>query len=64
MSKAMINPSPAQRLERDINRIKTLNLAIEKAQSRNNTEKLASLQEELERRQARVDAVKALLADS
>ena len=54
-SKATINATAAQTFVRNTGRIETLKGAIEKAQARGNTERVASLQSELDRRKADID---------
>jgi hypothetical protein len=60
---AGINATPEQKALRSVGRIKTLRLAIEKAQSRGQAERVASLTEELDRRLAEVEELKAALAE-
>lgn len=60
-SKAAINPSAAQMAPRHVGRIKTLRAAIEKAKSRGQSERAASLKEELSRRLAEIQTIKAEL---
>lgn len=63
MGAATINPTPEQRAVRNVGRIKTLRLAIAKAQAKGNTEKVASLQAEYDRRMAEVQDLRASLAE-
>jgi hypothetical protein len=58
---ATVNPTADQAILRNIGRIKTLRAAIEKNTARDNPDKVASLQQELDRRMAEVDAIKAEL---
>lgn len=58
---AAINPGPQAQALRNVGRIKTLRAAIEKAQGKGQDERVASLQEELDRRMAEVDALRAEL---
>lgn len=62
-SVAGINATPEQKALRSVGRIKTLRLAIEKAQSRNQADRVASLTEELDRRLVEVEELKAALAE-
>ena len=62
-NQASINPTEGQRVLRNIGRVKTLKEAIAKNQARGNTEKVASLQEELDRRMAELNEVKAAMED-
>jgi len=59
--KASINPTADQKALRNIARIKTLRAAIEKHAVRGNTEKVAELQAEHDRRMEDVQALKAEL---
>ncbi len=63
MTKAAINPGPEARALRNIGRIKTLRTAINKAESRGNAKKKASLQEELNRRLEEVRVLKEAIAE-
>lgn len=63
MSKAAINPAPEARALRNIGRIKTLRLAIDKAEGRGNSKKKASLQEELNRRLEEVRVLQEAIAE-
>ncbi len=58
---ASINPTPEQSALRNIGRIRTLKLAIEKNQARGNVDKVADLQAELDRRMVEIDALRAEL---
>lgn len=58
---ASINPTAEQKALRNIARIKTLRGAVEKHTARGNTEKVAELQAEHDRRMAEVAALKAEL---
>ena len=60
-SKATINPNSGQMASRHIGRVKTLRMAIEKAKSRKQTERVADLKAELDRRMADIKALKAEL---
>lgn len=60
-NQAFINPSEGQRVLRNIGRVKTLKDAIAKNIERGNSEKVASLQEELDRRMAELGEIKAAL---
>lgn len=62
-NQASINPSDGHRVMRNIGRVKTLKDAIAKHQERGNTDKAAALQEELDRRMAELNEVKAALED-
>lgn len=61
-SRGQINPTKAQMTGRHVGRINTLRGAIEKATARGNAERVASLQDELDRRLAEVEEIKAELA--
>lgn len=63
MSRAIINPTPEQRALRSVGRIKTLRGAIEKAKANGNAAREQSLQDELDRRLAEVESLKAALAE-
>lgn len=58
---ASINPNEGQQILRNIGRIKTLRDAIEKHTARGNADKVASLQEELDRRMGELNHIKGLL---
>lgn len=60
-NRATINPTPEQAAMRNIGRIRTLRAAIEKHTDRGNSEKVAELQSELDRRLTEVAALKAEL---
>ena len=60
-NQATINPSADQSAIRNIARIRTLKAAIEKATARGNSERVAELTTELNRRMADVEALKAEL---
>lgn len=59
--KATINPTKDELAIRNIGRIKTLKLAIEKAKARGQTERLQSLHAEFDRRMAEANKLKAEL---
>jgi hypothetical protein len=62
MAKALINPTPAEKAGRNMQRIRDLReIHIPKAQAKGNTERVASLQAELDRRLEEVRALKAEL---
>jgi hypothetical protein len=63
MGQGIVNPTGEQQAYRDVGRIATLREAIAKAETKNNAERVASLQEELDRRLDRVRAMKAALAE-
>ena len=60
-SKATINPAGAQMAHRHAGRILRLRDAIARAQKSGNTGRVASLQEELDRRLAHIQEIKAEL---
>lgn len=60
-SRGKINPTQGEMVTRHIGRIPRLREAIAKAEARGNTEKVASLQAELDRRLAEVAEFKAQL---
>jgi hypothetical protein len=60
-SQATINPTPDQAVIRNIGRVKTLRDAIAKSEARGKSEKVASLQAELDRRMAELNELKAAL---
>lgn len=64
MAKATTKPTSSTLLERNINRINTLKQAIAKAEAKGNDDRVASLQSELDRRKARIEDVKAMLAEA
>jgi hypothetical protein len=64
MAKATTKPTSSTLLERNINRINTLKQAIAKAEAKGNDDRVASLQSELDRRTARIEDVKAMLAEA
>lgn len=57
-NKATVNASPETKALRNVGRIKTLRLAIERAKT---PERRAALQEELDRRVGEIDALRAAL---
>ena len=57
-SKGKINPTKTEMASRHVGRIKTLRLAIAKAESREQSERVASLKAELDRRMAEVNEIK------
>jgi hypothetical protein len=62
MAKALINPSPAEKAGRNMQRIKDLrDVHIPRAEANGNTERAASLQAELDRRLEEVRALRAEL---
>lgn len=60
-NKATVNASADQKFVRDIGRVKTLKLAIEKATARGDSERVNALQVELDRRMASINAIRAEL---
>lgn len=64
MKQVLINPTPSEQIARDHGRIKTLRLAIDKHQARGNTQKVADLQEALDKCMARFDAMVAEIKGS
>jgi hypothetical protein len=58
---ASINATPEQKALRNVARIKTLRGAIEKHTARGNTEKVAELQAEHDRRMEEIKALRAEL---
>lgn len=60
-NKATVNASADQKFVRDIGRVKTLKLAIEKATARGDSERVSALQVELDRRMASINAIRAEL---
>jgi hypothetical protein len=64
MAKATTKPTSSTLLERNINRINTLKQAIAKAEAKGNDDRVASLQSEMDRRTARIEDVKAMLAEA
>jgi hypothetical protein len=63
MTSGIIDPTPVQQLQRDKDRIPLLREKIAEAEAVGNSERVASLQEELDRRLDRVRAMKAALAE-
>ena len=62
MAKALINPTPAEKAGRNVQRIRDLReIHIPKAEARGNAERVARLQAELERRFEEVRALRAEL---
>lgn len=62
-SRGMINPTEIQMIPRHAGRIARLRLSIEKATANGNTDKVAFLQEELDRRLQSLHEARALLED-
>lgn len=60
-SQAAINASPDVKVVRNIGRIKTLRDAIAKAEAKGDSDRVASLKEEHDRRLAELTAIKAEL---
>ena len=62
MAKALINPNPAEKAGRNVQRIRDLRqIHIPKAEAMGNTNRVASLQAELDRRLGEVRALRAEL---
>ena len=60
-SKGSVNPSPAQLAVRNAGRIPTLRAALAKAESRGQTDRVADLQAELDRRLGEIAGIQKAL---